>query len=70
MTKKTDRQAELALLHDCLRTMDLPGHKKNPTTNESLRWLARNLGQRNAGHRRYADACGCLERLGWPTSST
>lgn len=66
MTKKTDRIAELDRLHTALRSMDLPDHKKRPTTNDSLRWLARNLGQRNAAHRDYPEATGCLDRLGHP----
>lgn len=66
MAKNIDRPAELNRLHSALRSMDIPDHKKRPVTNDSLRWLAKNLGARNGEHPAYAEACGCLGRLGSP----
>ncbi len=65
--KSTDRQEALASLHDALRTMDLPDHKKRPTTNDSLRWLAKSLALRNAQHARFDEAAKLIEALGAPS---
>lgn len=64
--KSTDRQEALASLHDALRTMDLPDHKKRPVTNDSLRWLSKSLSVRNANHARFSEVAELLERLGAP----
>lgn len=65
--KCCNRQETLERLHDALRSMDLPDHKKRPTTNDSLRWLAKCLAQRNAAHPRFAEAATLLKELGTPS---
>jgi hypothetical protein len=66
--KKGEFQELLTQLHVDLRGMDLPPGKHTPGNNDNLRWLARNLGSRNAGHEGFATACETLKRLGHPVS--
>ena len=49
-------------LKKLLRGFDVPAHRKDKTTPQNLRWLVKNLGARNSGHPRYADAVKRLEQ--------
>jgi len=43
-------------LKSLLKGMDVPEHRKNKVTPQNLRWLLRNLGIRNSGHKNYHTA--------------
>jgi hypothetical protein len=55
--------AGLAAFQAAVADMDLPPSRKASDEAGDLRWLARNMGIRNAGHPRYAEAMDLLRRL-------
>lgn len=63
-----DYRTEMDNLHQALSGMDLPDHRRRPCNNDGLRWLARCLHQRNAGHAMFERAAACLKALGHETS--
>jgi hypothetical protein len=71
MVKADEYRARMADLHEALSGMDLPDHRRRPCNNDGLRWLARCLHQRNAGHEHFDRAAACLRDLGHdPSRST
>ena len=60
MTTKRDLILELENL---IKPMDIPVRRKMVNQKEDLRWLARNLGIRNAGHRNFKRAVEILKEV-------
>jgi hypothetical protein len=62
----TTHQEKLTALQKLLSSMDIPSHRKKPSTNDGLRWLAKCIAQRNTEHPKYAEAIALLSELGHP----
>lgn len=57
-------RTEMKRLHDALSGMDLPDHRRRPSNNDGLRWLARCLHDRNSAHPMFDAAIASLKALG------
>ena len=55
--------SDIATLHSAIADMDLPSSRKTSEEIGDLRWLARNIGIRNAGHPRFGEAMIALKSL-------
>jgi hypothetical protein len=62
-----EHKAAMKRVADAVGRMDLPPHRKNPTGNDCLRWLAKCLHQRNADHPKFQEAVAALAALGHRT---
>ena len=50
-------------LHNLVRTMDLPGYRKNTETIEGFRWLLKNMEVKNSNHKDFTEAKETLVEL-------
>jgi hypothetical protein len=53
----------LRRLEKILSTMDVPWNRKKDLNPIKLRWLNKNLVERNASHKDYAEAMGLIQKL-------
>lgn len=53
----------LCKLEIILHTMDVPWNRKKGLNPAKLRWLNKNLIERNANHKEYDDAMNLIRRL-------
>lgn len=44
-----------------LKPMDLPWNRRKNFTPQKLRWLKKNLGKRNSGHKNYKEAMELID---------